>query len=223
MSDLPTARPLRAKRLLLVLVAGLAACHHPVRLALPDSGIARAPDGRVAFVRPTPHDSIPTSLGMEQATELWIADADGGHPRRLVRGSAGKTVERSLAAMSSPQFSPDGRRIYFLSRAWVTSDAVHAVDVASGREWYVAPGNSVAVIPRGPLAGCLLAGQHRYRPDAGGSTNWTWLLATGGQEIALAATDSAGADRRVATWMSGRIPDGAPPALATASRDARCR
>ena len=223
MSELPTPRSLRAKRLVWALLAGAAACHHPARLSFPDTGVAHAPGGRVALVRPTPHDTVPTSLGEEQATELWIADSDGGHARRLVRGSAGKTVEHSLAALSSPQFSPDGRRIYFLSRAWVTSDAVHAVDVASGREWYVAPGNSVAVIPRGPLAGCLLVGQHRYRPDAGGSTNWTWLLATGGQEIALAATDSAGADRRVAAWMSGRIPDDASPTLATASPDARCR
>lgn len=100
---------------------------------LPDTGLARANDGRVAFVRATPGRLVSTSLGDEQVTELWVANADGSHARRLLTGASGDSVERTIAAMSSPQFSPDGRRIYFLSRAWVTSDAVHAVDVATGR------------------------------------------------------------------------------------------
>jgi hypothetical protein len=187
-----------------------------------ETELARAADGRVAFVRATPEYLVPTSLGDEQATELWIANADGTHARRLVTGAAADSAEHTLASMSSPRFSPDGRRIYFLSRAWATSDAVHAVDIATGREWFVAPGNSLAIIPRGPLAGCLLVGQHRYRPNEGGSYDWTWLLASNGQEIALAASDSAGADRRLAQWMNGNIPDEALRASRSASSSARC-
>jgi hypothetical protein len=178
-------------------------------MPLPDAGLARASDGRVAFIRATPNHLVSTSLVDEQATELWIADADGAHARRLLTGASADSVERVLAAMSSPLFSLDGRRVYFLSRAWVTSDEVHAVDVATGREWFVAPGNSLAIIPRGPLAGCLLVDQHRSWPNDGGSYDWTWLLTSNGQEITLAATDSAGADKRLAAWMSGNIPDGA--------------
>lgn len=209
-------------RLACVLVLGLAACRSAARIQLPATGLTRAADGRVAFVRATPDHVVSTSLGDEQATELWVANGDGTHARRLVTGVAADSVERALAAFSSPQFSPDGRKIYFLSRAWVTSDAVHAVDLASGREWFIAAGNSLAVIPRGPLAGCLLVRQHRYRPNEGGSYNWTWLIATDGHEIALAASDSDGAERRLAAWMSGTIPDGAFQAPRTPPSHDRC-
>ena len=173
---------------------------------------ARSSSGLTAFVHHTPDRRVATSLGEEEASEIWIASARGGKPRRLVVGRAAKpadSVTRTLAAMSSPKFSPDGRRVYFLSSAWVTSDAVHAVDVATGREWFIAPGNSIAIIPRGRYAGCLLVSQHRYRPNEGGSFDWTWLLGTDGKEIALAASDSAAEEERLATWMRGKIPAGA--------------
>lgn len=205
-----------------VLAILFAACRSSSNIRVPDSGVARATNGRVAFIRATPGRLVPTALGDEQATELWIANADGADPRRLVVGVAADRVERSLAALSSPVFSPDGRRIYFLSRAWVTSDAVHAVDVATGREWFVAPGNSLAIVPRGPLAGCLLVSQHRYRPNEGGSYDWTWLLGTDGRELALAASDSDGADQRLAAWLIGRIPEGAFGAARTAPSNERC-
>jgi hypothetical protein len=211
------------RRFIATLAITVAACRSSSRIPLPGTGLAHASDGRVAFIRATPGHLVSTSLGDEQATELWIANADGTEARRLVSGRAADSVECTLAALSSPQFSPDGRRVYFLSRAWVTSDAVHAVDVASGREWFVAPGNSLAIIPRGPLAGCLLVSQHRYRSDQGGAYDWTWLLATNGQELALAASDSAGADHRMATWLSGGIPEGAFGASHIAPSGDRCR
>jgi hypothetical protein len=194
------------KQILCVLTLSVVACRPPERIALPDTNLARASDGRVAFIRATPNQLVSTSLGDEQATELWIADSDGTHARRLVSGVSSDSVEHTLASMSSPVFSIDGNRVYFLSRAWVTSDAVHAVDVSTGREWFVAPGNSLAVIPRGPFAGCLLVSQHRYRPNDEGAYDWTWLLSSSGKEITVAAADSAGADRRLETWMSGSVP-----------------
>jgi hypothetical protein len=205
-----------------ILALFLIACRSSSTIRVPDTGVARAIDGRVAFIRATPGRLVQTALGDEQATELWIASADGTDAHRLVAGVAADSVERTLTAFSSPAFSPDGRRIYFLSRAWVTSDAVHAVDVTTGREWFVAPGNSLAIVPRGPLAGCLLVNQHRYRPNEGGSYDWTWLLGTNGRELALAASDSDGADQRLAIWLSGRIPEGAFGPSRTVPSNERC-
>jgi dipeptidyl aminopeptidase/acylaminoacyl peptidase len=210
------------RRFIGILALALGACRSSNTIRLPDTGVTHSPDGRVVFIRATPDRLVATSLGDEQATELWIANADGTAARRLVIGRAADSVERTLAALSVPQFSPDGRRVYFLSRAWVTSDAVHAVEVATGREWFVAPGNSLAIIPRGPLAGCLLVSQHRYRPNQGGSYDWTWLLGSNGQELALAASDSDGADRRLATWLDGGIPEGAFGASRAAPSNERC-
>lgn len=142
-----------------------------------------SPDGRmVAFIRGTPGDSVETALGREEATSLWIVRVDRGPPRMLVRGRGSDAPERALASFQSPWFSPDGGRIYFLSSAWVTSSAVHVVDVATGREHYLVPGNSLEVVPRGEYAGHLMVEQHRYRSGAG-SYDSVWLFSPTGQEI----------------------------------------
>jgi hypothetical protein len=116
------SRHFQLTRFVCALALCLAACRNPNGLRLPDTSLARSSDGRVAFIRATPNRLVATSLGDEQATELWIANANGAHARRLLTGASADSVERTLAALSSPQFSLDGRQIYFLSRAWVTSD-----------------------------------------------------------------------------------------------------
>jgi dipeptidyl aminopeptidase/acylaminoacyl peptidase len=142
-----------------------------------------SPDGRtVAFIRGTPGRLVETALGPEEATELWVIRTDGSGARMLVRGRASDDPRQALASLQSPQFSPNGRRIYFLSTAWVTSAAVHAVDTSAGREWFVAPGSTLEVVPSGEYAGHLLVGQHRYF-IAGGSYDWFWLLTPDGRDV----------------------------------------
>ena len=142
-----------------------------------------SPDGRtIAFIRRTPGDSVQTSLGRDEATSLWVVGTDGTGERMLVRGRTAAEPEKALALMSAPQFSPDGKQIYFLSVAWVTSGAVHAVDVASGRERFVLPGSSVEVVPSGEYAGHLLVTQHRYF-IVGGTYDWVWLFTPDGNEV----------------------------------------
>jgi hypothetical protein len=206
------------------LVASLSVCAFagPAHAQLSDSASARSRDGHIAFIRSTPGRRVATSLGDEEATELCITNSDGTKARLLVTGTAGDSVERAIAGMSNPRFSLDGKTVYFQSRAWVTSDAVHAVDVASGREWFVAPGNILDVIPRGPFAGCLLVGEHRYNPDKGGSYDGVWLFNSRGKEIALAAKESAGEEQRLAVWMSGKIPAAAFRGPRSKASRARC-
>lgn len=148
-----------------------------------DRNPSLSPDGRtITFIRGTPGDSVETSLGPDEATQVWVVGADGSGARMLVRGRAAPEPERALALMSSPQFSPDGKRVYFLSVAWVTSGAVHAVDVALGRESFVLPGQSVEVVRRGHYAGHLLVTQHRYF-IIGGTYDWVWLFTPDGREV----------------------------------------
>jgi hypothetical protein len=199
-----------------------AGCASTTRVPIPDAEVAHSPTGQVAFVRRTPDRLVPTALGDEQATELWIADADGAHARRLLTGVAADSAQHALASFSSPRFSPDGEHVYFLSRAWVTSDAVHVVDVRTGRERFVAPGNSLEVIPQGPLAGCLLVTQHRHRADGDGSFDWTWLFDPAGRELGLAATDSD-AEGQVAEFLSGRVPGPGDGSLTVIPSDVHCQ
>jgi hypothetical protein len=119
-----------------------------------------------------------------EATEIWIARRDGSSARRLLRGRANGDMRFVLAGLSSMAFSADGNRIFFLSRAWVVSKAVHVVDVATSRDQYVASGNDFRVILRGDYAGCLIVRQHRYYP-LGGSYDFYWLTSQSGKDLGL--------------------------------------
>lgn len=149
-----------------------------------DSEPALAPDGKsIAFLRTLPGKTIAAGSGEVPARELWLVSVDGtAKPRRLVEPRDDAKVERLLAGLQNPQFSPDGREIFFESAAWATSGAIHAVEVRTGRERFVVAGQSFAVVPRGEYAGCLIAMQHRYFLS-GGSFDWYWLLRPDGREV----------------------------------------
>jgi Tol biopolymer transport system component len=173
---------------------------------LPDSGRVYSLDSSlVAFVRSTPHKLILTGTDSTEATELWVAHRDGSAARRLVGGQASADMRFVLAGITSPAFSPDGRSLYFLSAAWVTSAAVHAVDIKTGRTRYIAPGNGLEVIPRGNYAGCLLVPQLRHL-IADGSYDWVWLLRADGKEIGPVVDDGDDAESRLAKWRKENIP-----------------
>jgi len=80
-----------------------------------EEGLAIAPDGRSAI----------TSVGVDQ-TAVWLHDAGGEH-QISGEGDAG-----------SPQFAPDGKKVYYLAGAdiWVT-------DLASGHAERLLPGVDV--------------------------------------------------------------------------------
>jgi dipeptidyl aminopeptidase/acylaminoacyl peptidase len=150
----------------------------PVRLTTSgrDRDPALSPDGRrVAFVRGG-------GTARPDATELWIVDARGGGERRLLVERASDEPRENLAGFAAPRFAPDGREVYFLATAWATSSAVHAVELATGRERYVCPGNSLEVVPRGEYAGHLVVQQHRYFVG-GGSYDWYWLVTPKGEDV----------------------------------------
>jgi len=148
-----------------------------------DRDASFSPDKHIiAFIRGTPGDSVDAGSGRADAGELWIIGADGRGARMLARGRDDQEPTRILAGMQSPRFSPDGGRIYFTSAAWATSGAIHVVEVTTGVERYVAPGDLMDVVPSGKYAGHLIASQHRYFLTAG-SYDWLWLLTSDGVDV----------------------------------------
>jgi Tol biopolymer transport system component/DNA-binding winged helix-turn-helix (wHTH) protein len=76
---------------------------HPLRQITFEAGIARdpalSPDGKLlAYV---------SDRGGKNQFDIWLSQMSGGEPLRLTSGSGSKT---------NPRFSPDGTKIYFLSR-----------------------------------------------------------------------------------------------------------
>ena len=90
-----------------------------------EEGIAVAPDGR----------SLITSLGARQSG-IWIHDASGDHPIS------------SEGYAYNPQFSADGKRVYYVqqSRPGPATDDLYSVDLASGTIDRLLPGVDVSLI-----------------------------------------------------------------------------
>lgn len=147
-----------------------------------DSQPHLAPDGKaVVFVR-RGSTQLESAAGEVEANELWWIDTAGSKPRRLVRSAGSDDPKKFLGALQAPQFSPDGKTVFFMSAAWVTSGSIHKVDVATGKVQFVAPGNSLEVIARGEYRGRLIAQQHKYFLG-GGSYDWFWVLEPDGRAV----------------------------------------
>ncbi|MDY7225620.1 TolB family protein [Hyalangium rubrum] len=157
-----------------------------------DSQPSLSADGKaVVFVRRGSGAKLESAAGEVEANELWWMDTTGGKPRRLVRSAASDDPKKFLGALQTPQFSPDGKTVFFMSAAWTTSSAVHKVDVATGKEQFVSPGNSLEVIPRGEYQGRLIVQMHKYFLG-GGTYDWFWVLEPDGREIGPIGEDLKG-------------------------------
>ncbi len=151
---------------------------------------ALSPDGmRVVFIKGTTGLPIPTGSGDAPPDQLWLVDANGAHPTLLVGSRRSPKSQNVLGGFTEPCFSPDNRRVYFLSRAYAVSDAVHVVDVATRATRFVCAGNTVEVVPKGAFAGDLIVQQHRYFAGSG-SYDWYWLLDTRGKDINAIGTEA---------------------------------
>ena len=155
-----------------------------------DSEPVLSPDEKwIVFIRTLPEKKIATGSGEADATELWQIRADGKEPTALVRPKASDKMETVLAGFSKPQFSSDGKLVYFLSEAWTTSGALHVVDTTNGKEHFVCPSAEFEVVPSGEYRDDLLVQQHRYF-IGGGSYDWFWLLKPDGTEIGAVGEDT---------------------------------
>lgn len=141
---------------------------------------ALSPDGQwLAFA----HTSLPAGGDYSTETsELWLMRTDGSGKRRLTTATASDSPERDLSWAGHPAFSPDGGTLYFTARAWATSDAIHALELASGKQQFLCDGNSLHVIAAGRLAGQLIVEKHKYPPN-GPAYDVQWLVSPQGREI----------------------------------------
>ncbi|WP_224369574.1 TolB family protein [Hyalangium versicolor] len=157
-----------------------------------DSQPALSPDGKsLVFVRKGAGRKLESASGEVDANEIWWMDTAGGKPRRLVQSAASDDPKKFLGALQAPQFAPDGKTVFFLSAAWTTSNAVHKVDVATGKVQFIAAGNTLEVVPRGDHRGRLIVQVHKYFLG-GGSYDWYWLLEPDGREVGAIGEDDSG-------------------------------
>lgn len=156
--------------------------------------LTESPDGKwIVFVKKSnyviPSNCFYFSKKGEQASEMWIVNTKEMTKKLLVAPhfSCGD-VSKVIIDPHNLQFSPDNKTLYFETSAWVTSGAIHAVDVDGNHLRFVTHGNKLRVVQSGQYKGDIIVNQHRYRFKGDtplGSYNWDWLFTPKGKQIKL--------------------------------------
>src|SRR3990167_633242 len=119
----------------------------------------------------------------DYAEQIWIYDVKSKKEHLLVdRNFSCNDPEKQMLDPQQLQFSPDGKKLYFLATGWVTSAALHVVNVDTKNERYLIPANKYSIVSKGQYKGYIIAWQHRYFV-ALGSYNWYSLYAPSGKRI----------------------------------------
>ena len=142
---------------------------------------------QMVFVRRTPKRTIITALGKVDKNELWISLVDRPEEtRRVLEGHPGDYNTESnnmvLAGFATPQFSPDGRRVYFAAETWVTAAAIHMLDLTTGKTRFLFPGLGLEVIRKGKYKGFLIGTKDPITENRGRIEVY-WLLDPDGSEV----------------------------------------
>lgn len=152
--------------------------------------LIESPDGKwIAFVKKS-YFIVPKSCFYffskgDHADEIWMVNNKLMTKKLLV--SPYFTCDDVTKVILDPhhlRFSPDSKTLYFETSAWVTSGAVHAVNVDGKNERFVVDGDDLHIVQTGKYKGNLIVNQHRYH-DKGGSYNWDWLFTPSGKQIKL--------------------------------------
>jgi hypothetical protein len=155
----------------------------------------------VVFVRRTPSFKIWTALEETDRNEIWVASISAEpEPRRVLVGHGSVNGGRDLAGFSSPQFSLDAKRVYFIAELAATGNSVRALDLATGKVDFLYRGESVEVIQSGSYAGYLIglkAIPHAFPPP---HVFRYWLLDQHGKDVA-----EIGEESDVKIFKSGRF------------------
>lgn len=161
-----------------------------------DSDPVVSPDGSaIAFTRAIPRKTVETAGGEVDASQVWIANSDGSDARMLVGILEADKVEDMLAGFDNLRFSNDAKALYFTSSAWTTSNALKAVEIATGKVTHLAPSNGFEILRRGKYKGYFVSDEHKYGKN--GAEDTCWLLSPQGKEIREVGDDLNKAVKRL--------------------------
>lgn len=154
--------------------------------------LIRSPNGRwIAFVKKsndtTPNNCFYFSEKGERADEIWIINTQKMTKKLLVAPHfTCKDMSTVIIDPHNLQFSPDSNTLYFETSAWVTSGAIHAVNVNGSHLKFITAGSELRIVQSGQYKGDLIVNQHRYHFTGNtplGSDNRDWLLTPTGKQI----------------------------------------
>jgi WD40-like Beta Propeller Repeat len=151
--------------------------------SLQDVEPALSPDGRlVYYTRRAAGPRDEQFCGGPKADELRVVGIDGKDDKLVLSGHRGDP-QSQLCDFSNKQFSADGRRLYFLTPGWATSDALHVFDLRAHEERFLLPATDFLVLNfcKNEHKDDLAVRSHRYFVF-GGSYDWYWLHDSSGKK-----------------------------------------
>ena len=157
----------------------------PTKNPIPDSCSTRNNSDSDAAIDPDTGQPIDTAKdkNTDYAQQIWIYDVKSKKQKVLVHSNFScNDPEKQILDPQELKFSPDGKKLYFMTTGWVTSAALHVVNVDGKHEHYLIPTNDYSIIPKGQYKGYIIAWQHRYFV-APGSYNWYSLYSPSGKKI----------------------------------------
>ena len=108
--------------------------------------------------------------------QIWIYNILTKKERLLVQNNFKcNNPEEQIIDPKNLLFSPDNKQLYFITSAWVTSGALHSVQIDDAKLNYIVPANEFNIVTKGENKGDLIVYQHRYF-IGGGAYDWYWLI-----------------------------------------------
>ncbi len=160
-----------------------------------------SPDGKMAAFIQVEVEGEP---GYDTArTSLWIADIATRKSRKLLASTPAEGMTETLAAMWKPQFSLDGGFVYVMAEAWVTSSAIHQVNVKTGTHRYVTDGELLFVLQTGKYCGYLVVQKHKYPADTEQGANDPIYIVRPDNKVSFMVphSDKDDGDQSLPAWL----------------------
>src|SRR3989338_2660307 len=98
-----------------------------------------------------------STLKGDHADEIWIVNTEKMTKKLLVPPHfTCSDVTKLVIDPHHLRFSPDSNTLYFETSAWVTSGAIHAVNVDGKHERFVTDGTELRIVQTGSYKGDLI-------------------------------------------------------------------
>lgn len=178
---------MRVRTVLVALTFLLCSCEEPKDTSVKNSGVSLIPaEGNFTFVIKDTGNPLSGGSGNGDDTnnELWLKNDKTAKERLLVACQDAEKMENEICDIHNPQFSPDRSKVYFESSAWAVSGTIHMVDLNTGKERYVCPGDGLKVLRSGKYKGDFLTTMHKYYgPPNYGSYDHVFIVDDRGKEL----------------------------------------
>lgn len=156
--------------------------------------VIESPDGKwIAFVTRS-HYIVPSNCFYfagkgDHTDEIWMVNTEKLTKKLIVYPTFNcDDVSKDTIDPRHLRFSPDSKTLYFETSAWVTTGAVHAIDVDGNNERFVIDGEELRIVQFGKHKGDLIVNQHSYRFKGDtplGSFNADFLYTPSGKKIKI--------------------------------------